>query len=550
MADIGKAYLQIVPSMQGFGSQLQAGGTPGVSSAVGKWGGMMKATFAVAGVAAVAKGMKELVSIGAEYEQVAGGAKDVFNEIDYKVIQKDAGDAFKTMGMSAMDYNKMLSSTGAMFASTLGDEKGYEVAQRGMKGIADFSAGSGKSMDELTEKWGLINKGASSYQSIADQFAGILPATSKDFLDQAQKAGLLSDSYTKLTDVPTGEYQSALSEMVNIGNENMGWMGKTAEEGEKTVSGSFERMSNSWGNLLTSLSSGEDVDESMSEFGDSLLTWGENVLTMAGEIGSNIGTGLMTAYKKALNPEDVDSTMNVFKGVKDAWGNLKTTVGDSIGSIVKALGGSEKVTGAFKTVLSWIGKFIGTTLTVVFKSLGIAIKGVSAIIIGIINAFKWLYNKVKDLGTFLGGWFKDKWNDVKSAIDKVREIADKVKNVFGNVVQGVKDSFATALDWIKGKINNWIIKPINSVSGALNKILPGDPIGKIPLLANGGIVDRPTLAIIGEAGPEAVVPLNKYNVPGQGGGNTINITINSNGMDVNQLVRKIKDVVTYDLGLV
>jgi len=62
----------------------------------------------------------------------------------------------------------------------------------------------------------------------------------------------------------------------------------------------------------------------------------------------------------------------------------------------------------------------------------------------------------------------------------------------------------------------------------LNK-LPGVNIGKIsaiPALAKGGIVNRPTLAMIGEDGPEAVVPLNKKNNPmyGQGGGVTINIT--------------------------
>jgi hypothetical protein len=44
--------------------------------------------------------------------------------------------------------------------------------------------------------------------------------------------------------------------------------------------------------------------------------------------------------------------------------------------------------------------------------------------------------------------------------------------------------------------------------------------GKIPKLAEGGIVTKPTLALIGEAGPEAVVPLNRL---GTGGGVTVNV---------------------------
>ena len=48
--------------------------------------------------------------------------------------------------------------------------------------------------------------------------------------------------------------------------------------------------------------------------------------------------------------------------------------------------------------------------------------------------------------------------------------------------------------------------------------------GNIPKMANGGVVNSPTLAVIGEAGPEAVVPLNK------GFGNTtINVTVNGAG---------------------
>jgi phage-related minor tail protein len=50
----------------------------------------------------------------------------------------------------------------------------------------------------------------------------------------------------------------------------------------------------------------------------------------------------------------------------------------------------------------------------------------------------------------------------------------------------------------------------------------GGLIGKIPGLADGGIVTRPTLALIGEAGPEAVIPLNRGGMGA--GGITVNVT--------------------------
>jgi hypothetical protein len=56
------------------------------------------------------------------------------------------------------------------------------------------------------------------------------------------------------------------------------------------------------------------------------------------------------------------------------------------------------------------------------------------------------------------------------------------------------------------------------------------------MLAKGGIVTEPTLAMIGEAGPEAVVPLDRYN--GGGGGN--NVTINVHGGDPQAVVDALR----------
>jgi len=71
--------------------------------------------------------------------------------------------------------------------------------------------------------------------------------------------------------------------------------------------------------------------------------------------------------------------------------------------------------------------------------------------------------------------------------------------------------------------------------GVLNKI------ARIPMMAAGGVVTRPTLAMIGEAGPEAVVPLSGRN---SGMGTTINLTVNAGmGADGNQIGREIVDII-------
>ena len=69
--------------------------------------------------------------------------------------------------------------------------------------------------------------------------------------------------------------------------------------------------------------------------------------------------------------------------------------------------------------------------------------------------------------------------------------------------------------------------PLVGRVGGFSVGMPNIP--EIPTLAKGGIVNRPTLAMLGESGPEAVVPLGR----GRGAGMTINLVINGdvNGFD-------------------
>jgi hypothetical protein len=117
--------------------------------------------------------------------------------------------------------------------------------------------------------------------------------------------------------------------------------------------------------------------------------------------------------------------------------------------------------------------------------------------------------------------------------DVVRETVDAV---FSFIKDGVTASLDFLKDYISGVLNiyrsifNAIAKLWNSTIGKLAFKFPdwvpgfggkGFEVPKIPMLAEGGIVTSPTLALIGEKGPEAVVPLGR----GNGMGNvTVNVT--------------------------
>jgi hypothetical protein len=123
------------------------------------------------------------------------------------------------------------------------------------------------------------------------------------------------------------------------------------------------------------------------------------------------------------------------------------------------------------------------------------------------------------------------------------------RNIVDIVFTGIRKGFGLVVDYLKfvagiyKEIFNGIAKAWNNTIGKLSFSIPNIPglpgrgtkieVPKIPMLAQGGIVTGPTLAMIGEAGPEAVVPLDRYR-DGMGGGN--NITINVNGGDPNAVV--------------
>ena len=126
-----------------------------------------------------------------------------------------------------------------------------------------------------------------------------------------------------------------------------------------------------------------------------------------------------------------------------------------------------------------------------------------------------------------------------------RNIVDTVFNALKTGAKFVYDAFKSYVDLIIGiwkGLFNFIADAWNKTIGKISippiKILgfgfDGYDVPDIPKLANGGIVTAPTLALIGEAGPEAVVPLNRAN----GMGN--NITIHVNGGDPNAVVDALR----------
>lgn len=237
-----------------------------------------------------------------------------------------------------------------------------------------------------------------------------------------------------------------------------------------------------------------------------------------------------------------------------------------------------KLVGVFKAVRVALIAMKVAMMTNPFTALAVAVLAISFLVYrhwGAIKKFlmatwNWIKGAVKSLADrvvhwakkgFLGPipWIITNWNRIVGFLKGLRsKIATAAKNIASALWGGIKRGASGVVGFIKGIVNSYIgvlETAINTILGGINRIIraynrvPLTPdiatLGRVnlPRLAEGGIVRRPTVALIGEAGPEAVVPLRGKNAraagAAMGAGNNY-FTINTTGpVDEQALARSI-----------
>lgn len=184
-----------------------------------------------------------------------------------------------------------------------------------------------------------------------------------------------------------------------------------------------------------------------------LGTWFSDRWTEVTTALSNVGTWFTDMFQKAWN------------GLTGIFANIGTWFGERWNDVTNALA----------NVATWFGTIFASA-----------------------------YNAVVNAFSNIGGFFSGVWATVKSIFVNAGQMV-------GSAVGG---AFRSAVNAVLGTIENVVngfVGMINGVIGMINKI-PGVSLGSIgyvslPRLARGGIVDSPTVAMIGEAGKEVVMPL-------------------------------------------
>lgn len=329
----------------------------------------------------------------------------------------------------------------------------------------------------------------------------------------------------------------------------------------------------------------------MSIFGTVVTWWTENQ-ELIRSITDAVWTGIsaiISAVMTVIGPLIEGEWNNIQIITSTVWEVIKTVVETAINvvlGIIKAVmqiitgdwsGAWETIKSVGETIWNGIASVIGTifngiaqllsniwnTISTVASTVWNGIKStLSGIFDGISSSASSVFNGIRDT-------ISNIWNSIQSTASS---IWNGIKDTIGNAINGAKDLVGSAIEAIKGFFNfefRWphIPLPHFSITGSLNPIdwlSNGLPSIGVEWYAKGGILTKPTvfgsngnsLMVGGEAGNEAVLPLNERTLGAIGRGiaqtmggmsPVINVSISGNNISEEMDINRIADVVAQKI---
>ena len=329
----------------------------------------------------------------------------------------------------------------------------------------------------------------------------------------------------------------------------------------------------------------------MSIFGTVVTWWTENQ-ELIRSITDAVWTGIsaiISAAMTVLGPLIEGAWNNIQIITSTVWEVIKTVVETAINvvlGVIKAVmqiltgdwsGAWETIKSVGETIWNGIASVIGTifngiaqvlsniwnTISTVASNVWNGIKStLSGIFDGISSSVSSVFNGIRDT-------ISNIWNSIQSTASS---IWNGIKDTIGNAINGAKDLVGSAIEAIKGFFNfefRWphIPLPHFSITGSLNPIdwlSNGLPSIGVEWYAKGGILTKPTvfgsngnsLMVGGEAGNEAVLPLNERTLGAIGRGiaqtmgglsPVINVSISGNNISEEMDINRIADVVAQKI---
>ena len=438
--ELGKAYVQIIPSAKGISGMIQKemGGevaSAGVSAGESLGSKMMGAVSGVIAAAGIGQAIGASINEGAALQQSLGGIETLFKGSADKV-KGFANEAYKTTGLSANAYMENVTGFSASLLQSLGGDtdKAAETANMAMIDMSDNANKMGTSMESIQL----------AYQGFAKQNYTMLDNLKLGYGGTKQEMQRLLSDAEKLTGVKYDMNNlSDVYSAIHAIQENLDITGTTAREAATTFTGSFESMKAAAQNVLGKLSLGEDIQPALQALMETTSTFlFGNLIPMIGNILKQIPNLILGGIK------------GVFSGI------FGEGLGSIMGGIVTALGSAFLAFKAFSAVsglLSGIPAVLTTIKTAVTglftamsaNPIGIAIAAIAALTAGLVYFFTQTEMGRQIWQGFMD-WFSGVWQSIAPVLTEVwNGIVETATTVWNNMMAVVAPIIQAVVDFIR-----------------------------------------------------------------------------------------------------
>ena len=561
---IGTAYIKIMPEAKGIESTIGGVVDPAAEKA-GKTGGSkwVNAFKKVLVVAGVGKAISASLFGGADLEQAIGGIETLYKDASDKM--KDyASQAYKTAGIDATTYMEQATSfSAALIKSYNGDvDKAADATNQAMIDMADNANKMGTPLESIQNAYqGFAKQNYTMLDNLKLGYGGTKTEMER-LLKDAQKITGVKYNIDDLGDV---------YEAIHVIQTELDITGTTSKEAASTISGSIGMMKASWKDLLANMALGKDIYPQMQNLVESIIAVAKNVIPAVLNIITSIPKMIINNFPAivASVKQGMNSAVNYVKNNWSLWVSAVVQTVSKIGtSIIQNMPQIiNKVKQILTTAINAIKTAMPSIIAAVFniiKNIGVSlITNLPSILKSVINlALSVVKSGLGLIWTTLKSYIK---NYVSTVGSLGGAVVSRIKSGLASVGNAITQPFRNAWEKLKGIINK--IKGIFPLSigrifGNLKlphiKVKGGRApfgiagLGEAPKIsvewyAQGGIMAKPTLFGGGEAGAEAIMPLDPFwakmdkLVDGVNsmGGVTVNV-YGTSGMDVNDLAEAVE----------
>lgn len=501
--ELGKAYVQIVPSAQGIKSALTEmfdEETEGLGEQTGqsigqKLVGTLKNVIVAAGIGKI---ISDSINMGGALQQSLGGVETLFKD-SADTVKEYAAQAYRTVGLSANDYMEQTTSFAASLLSSVSQDTqaAADLANMAMVDMADNSNKMGTSMQDIQN----------AYQGFAKQNYTMLDNLKLGYGGtQAEMQRLLKDA-EKLSGVhyDLGNLADMYS-AIHVIQQEMDITGTTAKEASTTLTGSFAAMKAAAENVLASWSTGADLTTPLQGLVETAQTFlVGNLLPMIGNVLAGIpelvytlvpeilqsGTQLVTSLAEGFTQGIPEFFSNALPQLLQFTEQLRANAGQFVDA------GLNLITQLLNGLIAGLPDLIAYVPDIIINICGVINDNMPKILAqGVSIIVQLIAGLVQTVPSLLANWKKilEAVLSVISAINWLNigktiltGVANGVKSMGSSLLNAFKGGFSSALAWIKSLPSQAVQWGKNLIQSFINGLTgKGGAVGAGAIAATAG----------------------------------------------------------------